>query len=61
MDNIVQINNDLYINLTETIKIVVNGQSYAITIRDGNGETVHYCHPDAPGYAKLTKLLNKAK
>ena len=63
MDNIVQITNDLYINIAEAVTIQAgNGQSFGIGLREGDGSiTVHYCHPDSPGYAKLKKLLAKAK
>lgn len=62
MDNIVQITNEIYINLTDAVKIEGNGETYGISLRERDGSiTVYYCHPDAPGHAKLKKLLTQAK
>ena len=62
MDNIVQITNEIYINLTDAVKIENNGETYGISLRERDGSiTVYYCHPDAPGHAKLKTLLTKAK
>ncbi|MDK2745349.1 MAG: hypothetical protein NDI90_20805 [Nitrospira sp. BO4] len=62
MDNIVQVNPDLYINIAETVKIEAHGKSFRISIRNGIGSlTKYYCHPEAPGYEKLKTLLTKAK
>jgi hypothetical protein len=62
VENIVQVNPDLYINIAETVKIEAHGKSFRISIRNGSGSlTEYYCHPDAPGYNKLKELLTKAK
>lgn len=62
MDNIVQVNQDLYLNITEAVKIEAHGKSVRISMRNGNGVlTEYYCHPEAPGYHKLKELLTKAK
>ncbi|MDK2745009.1 MAG: hypothetical protein H8K03_15105 [Nitrospira sp.] len=62
MDNIVQVNQDLYLNIVETVKIEAHGKSFRISIRNGSGSlTEYYCHPEAPGYEKLKTLLTKAK
>ncbi|MGC4097874.1 MAG: hypothetical protein QM706_12225 [Nitrospira sp.] len=62
MDNIVQVNPDLYINIAEAVKIEAHGKSFRISVRDGHGSlTENYCHPEAPGYHKLKELLAKAK
>ncbi|MBS0155139.1 MAG: hypothetical protein JSS38_11125 [Nitrospira sp.] len=62
MDNIVQVNEDLYINIAEVVKIEAHGKSFRISIRNSQGTlTEYYCHPEAPGYNKLKDLLAKAK
>lgn len=62
MDNIVQVNADLYINIAEAVKIEAHGKSFRISIRNSQGTlTECYCHPEAPGYNKLKELLAKAK
>jgi len=62
MDNIVQVNPDLYINIAEAVKIEAHGKSFRISVRNGQGAlTEYYCHPEAPGYPKLKALLEKAK
>lgn len=66
MDNIVQVNPDLYINLAEAVKIEAHGKSFRISVRNGHGSLngsliEYYCHPEAPGYNKLKELLAKAK
>jgi len=62
MDNIVQVNQDLYINIAEAVKIEAHGKSFRISIRNSTGSlTEYYCHPEAPGYNKLKELLAKAK
>jgi hypothetical protein len=62
VDNIVQVNKDLYLNIAESVKIEAHGNSFRISIRNGNGSlTEYYCHPEAPGYNKLKELLTKTK
>ncbi|MBK9307920.1 MAG: hypothetical protein IPM58_12750 [Nitrospira sp.] len=62
MDNIVQVNKDLFLNISEAVKIEAHGNSFRISIRGNNGAlTEYYCHADAPGYSKLKELLAKAK
>ena len=62
MDNIVQVNKDLYLNIAEAVKIEPHGKSYRISIRNSTGTlTEYYCHPEAPGYNKLKELLTKTK
>jgi hypothetical protein len=63
MDNIVQVNKDLFLNISEAVKIEAHGNSFRISIRGNNNGalTEYYCHSDAPGYIKLKELLAKAK
>ncbi|UVT18570.1 MAG: hypothetical protein H8K03_12115 [Nitrospira sp.] len=62
MDNIVQVNQDLYLNITEAAKIEAHGKSFRILMRNGNGVlTEYYCDPEAPEYHKLKVLLTKTK
>ncbi|UVT15106.1 MAG: hypothetical protein H8K04_14945 [Nitrospira sp.] len=62
MDNMVQVSKDLFLNITEAVKIEAHGKIFRISIRNSNGSlSEHYCHPDAPGYNKLKELLTKAK
>lgn len=62
MDNIVQVNPDLYLNISEAVKIEAHGKSFRISIRNTQGSfTEYYCHPEAPGYTKLKALLTKTK
>lgn len=37
MDNIVQVNTDLYINIAEAVKIEAHGKSFRISIRNNQG------------------------
>jgi hypothetical protein len=62
MDNIVQVNKDLYLNIAEAVKTEAHGKSYRISMRDSTGMlTEYYCHPETPGYNKLKDLLTKTK
>lgn len=62
MDNIVQVNPDLYLNISEAVKIEAHGKSFRISLRNSSGTlTEYYCHPEAPGYNKLKELLAKGK
>lgn len=62
MDNIVQVNPDLYLNISEAVKIEAHGKSFRISLRNSSGAlTEYYCHPEAPGYNKLKELLAKGK
>ncbi len=62
MDNIVQVNKDLFLNISEAVKIEAHGNSFRISIRGNNGAlTEYYCHADSPGSSKLKELLAKAK
>jgi hypothetical protein len=62
VDNIVQVNKDLFLNISEAVKIEAHGNSFRISMRGNHGAlTEHYCHSDAPGYNKLKELLAKIK
>ena len=37
MDNIVQVNKDLFLNISEAVKIEAHGNSFRISIRGNNG------------------------
>lgn len=39
MDNIVQVNKDLYLNIAETVKIESHGKNYRISIRNSTGRS----------------------
>ncbi|UVT15379.1 MAG: hypothetical protein H8K04_16425 [Nitrospira sp.] len=62
MDNIVQLNQDLHLNITDAVKIETHGKNFRISMRNGNGVLAeYYCRPEAPGYHKLKVPLTKAK
>jgi hypothetical protein len=42
MDNIVQITNEIYINLTDAVKIEGNGETYGISLRERDGSITVY-------------------
>jgi hypothetical protein len=56
------VNQDLYLNITEAVKIQAHGKSGGISMKTGNGVlTEYYSHPEALRYHKLKELLTKAK
>lgn len=61
MDHNVQVNKDLYLNISEAVKIEVHGNSFRISIQGNGVLTEYYCHSDAPRYIKLKELHAKAK
>lgn len=61
MENLVKINNELYINLEEAVKIEVKNGTIVVYLRETDGSLVgHYCHSSEPGYNKLKRILEES-